>query len=160
MTRSNRRGACAAVALAACLAAFSAAAQSPPPPPPVGPAADEIRNCLCLKRGVDSAGADMSQKQAALETARRQLADLDAALQRDRAALDINNEAQVAQFRQKLAQRDALYNRISHDSYTAAAQAVQHYNQRVNDYNARCDNRPFDSVLMSQVQATLVCAGE
>jgi hypothetical protein len=159
MTRSNRRGAFAALALAACFVAAPAGAQSPPSQP-VGPAADDIRNCLCLKRAVDNSAADMSEKQQALETARHQLADLDAALQRDRAALDVNNEAQVAQFRQKLAQRDALYNRISRESYAAATAAVQRYNAQVGDYNGRCSNRPFDSVLMSQVQATLVCAPE
>ena len=37
------------------------------------------------------------------------------------------------------------------------AGAIERYNARVNEYNARCANRPRDAVLLSRVQATLSC---
>jgi hypothetical protein len=37
------------------------------------------------------------------------------------------------------------------------AGAVERYNARVNEYNARCADRPRDPVLLGRVQATLSC---
>jgi hypothetical protein len=140
------------VALASFLVATSAGAQSPPQP--AGPQADEIRGCLCLKHSVDSDSSVLGEKQQALNGAQRELAQADAELERARASINVDDPAQVARFRQQLAQRDALFRRANGDLTTAVAAAVQRYNGRVADYNARCSNRPFDSVLTSQIQAS------
>jgi hypothetical protein len=138
-------------ALAGFLIAAPADAQVPQP---VGPQADDIRSCLCLKQSVDADSAAVGGQQRSLDQGQRELAQADADLERMRASLNVDDPAQVAQFRQQLERRDALFRRVNGEMVPAVAAAVQRYNGRVAEYNARCSNRPFDSVLMSQIQAS------
>jgi len=131
-------------------------AQAPLPPPPV-PEASDIASCLCLGRTVNSLNAEMTQQQAAYQDNRAELTRLDAQLQSDRASLDVNNPEAVARFRALLARRDAAFRRGTSLAAGALGNLVQRYNASVNEYNARCANRPRDPLLLRNVEATLVC---
>jgi hypothetical protein len=158
----------------ACVAGFAAmspaVAQAPPyPPPPPPPAygaipaaplsgeAADIAACLCLRQAIDRLGADMAATQRSREAANDELSRLDAEMQSLRARMDVNDPAAVARFRQLLEQRDAAFRRSTGLVTGDLTSATSRYNARVNDYNARCANRPRDPGLLASVQATLSC---
>ena len=131
--------------------ALPAAAQA------LGPA--EIANCLCLRRTVDALGADMSAKQQGLADIRAQLDRATAELEAVRNRTDVNDPAAVARFREMLAQRDALFRQANGDAVGEAGAVVERFNQRSQEYNANCANRPMDPGLVERAQATLACPG-
>jgi hypothetical protein len=133
-------------------AASPAAAQVPP-----SPEAGEIATCLCLGQAVSALSADAAARQSSYAAVQDELTRLDAQLQSERAAIDVNNPQSVARFRQLLEQRDAAFQRSTSLATGDLAGAVERYNARVNEYNARCANRPRDPVLLGRVQATLSC---
>lgn len=141
--------------LLALLGPALAEAQVPPPVPPPEPS--EISACLCLQQAVAALSADMNSKKQALDGVTHQLADLDAQLARDRAAVDINSPDSVARYKALLERRDSTYRQSIGQVHTDATQATARYNARVNEYNARCANRPFNSALVAEIQAHLMC---
>ena len=154
--------------VAAVTAASPAMAQAPPyppPPPPYGavPApplsgeAGDIAACLCLRQAVDVLGADMAAPQSSRAAINDELSRLDAQLQSARAGMDVNDPAAVARFRQLLEQRDAAFRRSTGLVTGDLSGVTARYNQRVNEYNARCASRPRDPGLLASVQATLSC---
>jgi hypothetical protein len=138
------------------LGAPSASAQVPlSPAPPPEPA--EIGACLCLQQTVATLSAEMNQKTQALDAVTHQLADLDAQLAQSRANLNINDANAVARYKALLERRDAAYRQSIGPVHADATQATARYNERVNEYNARCANRPFNSALVAEMQAHLSC---
>jgi hypothetical protein len=148
----------------------AAMAQAPPPvypPPPAfivpaapaSPEAAEIAACLCLQQSMNVLGADMAARQRSYDEVRAELTRLDAQLERERASVEVNNPQSVARFRQLLQQRDGVFRRSTGPVATELSSAVERYNGRVNEYNARCADRPRDPVLLGRVQATLACPG-
>jgi hypothetical protein len=123
----------------------------------VPPEAAEIGACLCLQQAVSTLSAEMNAKTQALDTVTRQLADLDAQLARERSTVDVNNPDAVARFKALLERRDTAYRQSIGPVHAEATQATARYNVRVNEYNARCANRPFNSAVVAQMQATLAC---
>ena len=147
-----RHAAALCIVFAAAAAAPSAEAQMPPPPE-----ASEIAACLCLQQAVDALGADMNGKQQAYAAAQSELSGIDAEMQSERARMDVNNPQSVAQFRQLLERRDAAFRRSTSLATGDLHSVTERYNARVNEYNARCANRPRDPRLLQAVQATLAC---
>lgn len=141
------------ISLVVLLGAASARAQAPAPPPE--PA--EISACLCLQQAVAALSAEMNQKTQALDAVTRQLAELDAQLAQSRANLNINDANAVARYKALLERRDAAYRQSIGPVHADATQATARYNERVNEYNARCANRPFNSALVAEIQAHLSC---
>jgi len=123
----------------------------------VPPEASEIASCLCLEQAVSNLSANMNAKKQALDATTRQLADLDSQLARDRSTMNVNNPDEVARYKGLLERRDAAYRQSIGPVHADAAQATDRYNARVNEYNARCANRPFNSAIVAQVQVNLVC---
>src|ERR1700739_3723495 len=107
--------------------------------PVLPPEPAEIAACLSLQQSVAALSADMSAKNQALDAVKNHLADLDSQLAHEKPQVNVNNPDAVARYKALLEQRDARYN------------------ARVNEYNARCANRPFNSAVVAQVQAQLVC---
>ena len=146
------------------LAISPAVAQAPPyPPPPLayaplpypgltGEAAD-IASCLCLQQAIGTLGADMAAKQRDRDAVNNELSRLDAEMQSARASMNVNDPASVARFRQLLEQRDAAFRHSTGLITGDLSSATARYNQRVNEYNARCANRPRDPGLVASVQA-------
>ena len=144
------------ISFVALLGAVSARAQVPlPPAPPPEPA--EISACLCLQQTVATLSAEMNQRTQALDAVNHQLADLDAQLAQSRANLNINDADAVARYKALLERRDAAYRQSIGPVHADATQATARYNERVNEYNARCANRPFNSALVAEIQAHLSC---
>jgi hypothetical protein len=123
----------------------------------VPPEVAEISACLCLQQAVSTLSGEMNAKMQALDAVTRQLADLDAQLARDRSTIDVNNPDAVARFKALLERRDAAYRQSVGPVHADATQSTARYNARVNEYNARCANRPFSSALVAQIQPTLSC---
>jgi hypothetical protein len=146
----KRSAASFGVALLALLAPLGARAQVPPE-------AAEINACLCLQQAVAAFSADMNAKNQAFDGVRRQLADLDAELARERPAVNVNNPDSVARYKALLERRDAAYRQSVGPVHADADQAVARYNARVNEYNARCSNRPFNSAVVAEMQSHLMC---
>jgi hypothetical protein len=144
------RTAALALGLAVLLAPGIARAQIPPE-------TAEIGTCLCMQQATAALSADMNAKNQALEAVNRQLADLDAQLTRERSTINVNNPDAVARFKALLERRDATYRQSIGPVHDDAAQATARYNGQVNQYNARCANRPFNSALVAEVQAHLMC---
>jgi len=148
---------------------FAAMAQAPVPaypvPPPVAavPAAPpsseaaDIAACLCSRQAVDTLGTQMAGARQSYDHTVAELSRLDAQLERERTAIDVNDAASVARFRQLLQQRDAVYRRSSGAMMTDLSSLVARYNARVGEYNARCADRPRNPALIASVQATLSC---
>ena len=152
--------------VAAVAAASPAVAQAPPypppplsavPGPPASPEATEIAACLCLGQAVAALGADMSAKQRSYAAVRDEVARLDARLERERAGMDVNDPQSIARFRQVLEQRDAAYRRSTGLVTGDLSSVIERYNSRINEYNARCANRPRDPELLGRVQERLSC---
>jgi hypothetical protein len=138
--------------IVAVAASSPAEAQVPPGPPEA-----ELAACLCLGQAVSALGADMEAQQRSYAAIQDELTRLDAQLQSERAGMDVNNPEAVARFRQVLAQRDAVFQRSTALATGELNGATERYNGRVNEYNARCANRPRDPLLIGRVQATLSC---
>ena len=128
---------CAALLFCATLTG-PALAQMPAYPPP---GAD--MSCLCLKQSVDASYADMQTKQGQYGAAKTQLSQLDNSLATERSSVDVNNPQAVAQFRQQLAQRDALFRQTNGEFISATQAATANYNQAVAAYNNQCAGRPL-----------------
>ena len=146
----------AAAGLAVLVAAMQASAQVPPPPAPA-PEPAEISACLCLQRDVATLSAERDQRTQALDAVSRQLSELDSQLAQARAQLNPNDADAVARYKALLERRDAAYRQSIGQVHADATQATARYNERVNEYNTRCANRPFNSALVAEVQAHLVC---
>lgn len=138
--------------LLAVIAPGTARAQAPLPPEMA-----DIRACLCLQQAVSALSAEMNAKKQALDTVTRQLSDLDAQLARDKSTINVNNPDAVARYKALLERRDATYRQSIGPVHREAEQATASYNARVNEYNAHCANRPFNSALVAQMQVNLVC---
>ena len=152
MRRSiRRRVAALAFGLAVLAAAGGARAQAPPS------AAAEVAACLCLRQDVDALSADLAAKQQAYDATRGELARLDSRLETERSRMDVNNPQSVAQFRQLLDQRDALFRRQRGPLFSEFSASTERYNARVNEYNARCTAQSPNPALVEQVRATLSC---
>jgi hypothetical protein len=138
--------------LLAMLAPGAARAQVPPPPEFA-----DITACLCLQRAVSTLSADMNAKKQALDGVTQQLNDLDSQLARERSAINVNNPDAVARYKVLLERRDSAYRQSIGPVHAQAADATARYNARVNEYNAHCANRPFNSAIVAQMQVNLVC---
>jgi hypothetical protein len=123
----------------------------------VPPEMAEISACLCLQQAVSTLAAEMNTRRQALDAVTRELADLDAQLARERSTINVNNADSVARFKALLERRDAAYRQSVGPVHADAVQSTARYNARVNEYNARCANRPFNSALVAQIQPTLSC---
>ena len=132
------RGMALGCGLLAMLAPGAARAQVPPPPEVA-----DITACLCLQRAVSALSADMNARNQALDTVTRQLSDLDAQLARNKSTINVNNPDAIARYKALLERRDAAYRQSIGPVHTEAELATARYNARVNEYNARCANRPL-----------------
>src|SRR5262249_45053407 len=96
-------------------------------------------------------------KTQALNAVQRELTDLDAELARERPQVNVNNPDSVARYKALLERRDAAYRQSIGPVHAEATRATARYNARVNEYNARCANRPFSSALVAAAQTSLMC---
>jgi hypothetical protein len=144
------RAAILALSFGALFASGVARAQAPPE-------AAEINACLCLQQAVATLLSEMTTKRQALDGVERQLVDLDAQLARERPTVNVNNADSVARYKALLERRDAAYRQSIGPVHADATQSASRYNARVNEYNTRCANRPFNPFMVAEIQAHLMC---
>ena len=136
------------------LAAAAHAQMAPPLPPEI---AAEIGACVCLREASEALGAQMSAAMTNLQRVQDELNRASADLEAERARIDVNNPQSVARFRQLVERRDALFKEASGRATADGRAATDRYNARVNEYNARCANRPIDPVWAARIRPTLTC---
>ncbi len=129
---------------------------APGMPPPAAEGA-AIHSYLCMQREIAFLRARMVARRQALAALKGRLAALEQRLARERRRIDVNNPQQVARYKALLERRDALAEHGLKPAVAAARRATLRYNAVVGAYNARYANRPFDSVLVEQIRATLSC---
>ena len=144
------RAAILALSFGALFGSGVARAQAPPE-------AAEINACLCLQQAVATLASEMTTQRQALDGVERQLADLDAQLARERPTVNVNNADSVARYKVLLERRDAAYRQSIGPVHADATQSASRYNARVNEYNTRCANRPFNPFMVAEIQAHLMC---
>jgi hypothetical protein len=169
MARSRRIGWLGGMALAALLAGAGPGqaqtvqtqtlpAQTPVETPgPVLTSPFDISFCLCLEREIQTRQAELTVRGNAYEGLAKEIREIEAALDRERPRVDVNDQAAVDAFRQRLERLDALKARqdqVTLPDYHAAATS---YNERVAQYTQRCSGRPLDPAAAEQVRASLVC---
>ena len=122
------------------------------------PEAADIAACLCLRQAVDALGAKMTAREGAYEASRQRGGGARRAAAERPRLLNVDNPHAVAQFRQLLERRDAAFRRSSGAVWQQyLTSAVELYNDGSANINARCADRPRNPVLLTQVQATLIC---
>jgi hypothetical protein len=149
-------GAIAGAVLAA-LAAGQGRAQTPETRSPVLTSPYEVSACLCLERDIAARLQDMSARRAAYEALTSRMNDLQADLDRRRKVINVNDPAQVDDFRRRLDELDALQAEQTGSTLPAYQAAVAAYNQRVAQFTERCAGRALDQNVVNQLRANLVC---
>src|SRR5271156_2314318 len=143
-----------ALALAVLLPAGGAGqAQRPPPEPPmemppaepsapplgpVLPSPFDVSACLCLERAIDSRQSELTVRRNEYEALAREIADAQAAIDRQRPLVDVNNQYAIDDFKRRLDALDALKARQEQVTLPDYQAAVARYNDRVAQYTQRC----------------------
>jgi hypothetical protein len=117
----------------------------------------EINACLCLERQVETLSQSMNDRTQALAAARQHLADLNAELAQQRTLVNVNDQSSVDNYKALLERRDAAYRESIGPVVTQADRAVATYNAAANQYDSECANHPFNSEILHEMQAHLVC---
>jgi uncharacterized protein YukE len=118
---------------------------------------DEIRACLCKEQLVSTLNQNVQGEARAYEDKRRAFEALDKQVQSSRAAVNVNNSADVDAFKRLLDQRDASADALAGPATKSYADTVQRYNQAVSDYNGSCAGKSFDADAMAEQKRTLSC---
>jgi hypothetical protein len=117
----------------------------------------EVASCLCLERDLTTRQAEMAVRRNAYDGLERDIQAAEATLERDRGRVDVNDQAAVDGFRQRLEQVDAMKARQSQMTLPDYQMAVAGYNERVAQYTQRCSGRPLDPLVVAQVRPNLIC---
>jgi hypothetical protein len=169
MVRFRRMAWCGGLAVAALVAASAGDAQTPmqTPPPSITPAVPplgmtlsspiEISSCLCLEREIATRQAELTVRRNAYVALVREIAEAESAIARDRARVDVNDQAAVDAFKRRMDQLDAMKARQDQVTLPDYQAAVAGYNERVAQYTQRCSGRVLDPVVTEQVRANLIC---
>lgn len=132
--------------------ATAAAAQAP-----VLTSREDVAVCLCLGQAVASRQTAMIARRGEYEAAQREVARLQADADAARPAVDVNNQAAVDAFRERVLKLDQTRVRMQDEALPAYQAAVTGYNQRVGEFSQRCAGRAMDPAVQAQVRQTLVC---
>jgi parvulin-like peptidyl-prolyl isomerase len=116
-----------------------------------------IAGCLCNRQSVVDLKVDMDRAQQTYDQDRSGVATMDQQLTAARASVDVANQEQVDAVKAMNLQREQLYARTYDVDLPMLQAAIKSYNDSAAGYGQQCANRNFDSVVMSQVSATLTC---
>jgi hypothetical protein len=142
---------------------FAAAAQ-PVPPSPAAPSAPgllvepaDVRQCLCLERGMATLNQEVAARGRTYEDGMRELQQLDADLDRRRQSLNTENAAEVDAFRQMFDRRQALFVRVNNELIGDYQATVERYNRAVAGFNQFCSGKSYYPPTVAAVQQNLSC---
>lgn len=117
----------------------------------------DVARCLCAENGVKTLGDELAVRKRIYDDVRQQLQSIDRDLEQRRQSINVNDEAQVAAFRERFDQRSALAARLSGEIDPDYRIAVERYNRAVAQYNESCIGRVLDANVVASVRPTLVC---
>jgi uncharacterized protein YukE len=120
-------------------------------------APDEVRACLCREQAVTTLNGEVQAQSRAYEEKRQSFETLDKQVQTSRPQVNVNNQADVDAFKRLLERRDEAADVLAGPATRSYAEAVQHYNQAVSDYNSTCAGRAFDPDQLAAQKRNLSC---
>jgi hypothetical protein len=107
-----------------------------------------IAFCLCLEQSVAAKAADMRSLGAVYSDETRQLAAMNAELDRKRPLVDVQNQAQIDAFKVLLEQRDAALDKYQWSTLPKYQASVARYNEKVDLVLKRCSGHPLDQAAL------------
>lgn len=120
----------------------------------------EIAFCLCLEQSVAAKAADMRSLGALYSDETRQLAAMNADIDRKRPLVDVQNQAQIDAFKVLLEQRDAALDKYQWSTLPKYQASVARYNEKVDMVLKRCSGHPLDQAALDQAKQKLSCPAE
>jgi galactokinase len=127
------------------------------PPAGVTRSPSLIAQCLCAQRQTSALHRQAERAQRSYVDGKARLATLDNQLAQTKSTVDSNDPAQVDAYRRLLLQSEQQNAHLYNDVLPETQSIVGRYNQAVDNYNARCSGQRFDSAVLAQVSASLVC---
>jgi hypothetical protein len=116
----------------------------------------DISFCLCLQRDIATRQGEMAIRRNAYERSALDIQDGEAALERDRPRVNVDDPSQVDGFRRRLDALDVLKTRLADVTLPDYQAAVTGYNERVAQYTGRCSGA-LDPNVVEQVRPNLIC---
>ncbi len=120
----------------------------------------EIAFCLCLEQSVAAKAAEMRSLGAVYSEETRQLAAMNADIDRKRPLVDVQNQAQIDAFKGLLEQRDAALDKYQWSTLPKYQASVARYNDKVDMVLKRCSGHPLDQAALDQAKQKLSCPAE
>jgi hypothetical protein len=136
--------------------ATPAPAQYAPTEPPAAEVA-AARNCLCLQRAVSERRFDLDVRQGLFEKSVADVQSIERQVEQTRPTVNVENPAQIDAFRSLLARADAARSHYERVAVPEQQQAVQRYNESVQQLNAACQGRSFSTYAWDRASRDLVC---
>ncbi len=121
---------------------------------------ETIRACLCAQQRVTELYGALQERQRDYQNSQQTVARLNNELATSRAHINVNNEAEIDNYKQLLAQSDHAAISLADEATPSYNDAVTRYNEALADYTTRCGGKSYNQVVYSDVQATLVCPKE
>ena len=118
---------------------------------------NEVRQCLCLERGISTGNQEVGARGRLYEDGVRELQQLDAEIERRRQSMNTDDVAAVESFRQMFDRRQALYGRVNGELIGDYQQTVERYNRAVAGFNTSCSGKSYHPPTVAAVQAALSC---
>jgi hypothetical protein len=116
----------------------------------------DISFCLCLQRDIETRQGEMAIRRNAYESSVKDIQDTEAGLDRDRPRVNVDDPAQVDDFRRRVDALEALKTRLAEVTLPDYQAAVTGYNERVAQYTGRCSGA-LDPNVVARVRPNLIC---
>ena len=121
---------------------------------------EEIRDCMCRERALESLREETGMQQTKYNDARSQLQSLEAQIANMRKTMNPDDDISVQILAEMIRQRDALNTQIRTTTYPETQTAVSKLNAAVADYNQRCTQRAMLKTDVENANRNLVCPAE
>ena len=118
---------------------------------------DEIRDCMCRERALQTLREETGLQQSKYRDARSQLQSLETQIANMRKTMNPEDDISVQILTEMIRQRDALNTQIRTTTYPETQAAVSKLNAAVADYNQRCTQRAMLKTDVDNASRNLVC---
>jgi ribosomal protein S15P/S13E len=118
---------------------------------------DEIRDCMCRERALQTLREETGLQQSNYRDARSQLQSLETQIANMRKTMNPEDDISVQILTEMIRQRDALNTQIRTTTYPETQAAVSKLNAAVADYNQRCTQRAMLKTDVDNASRNLVC---
>jgi hypothetical protein len=115
-----------------------------------------VQACLCARESVAIGETQLGAARKSYEARKREADLLSSTVEEARTHLNTENRADIESFSALISRRDQAAMTFNAES-ARYAEAVQRYNEAVNNNNAMCLGRLFDPDQVEMVKANLAC---